>query len=699
MSVLIMTKMNTTHAVHFTAVDIKMQHTQITQIIRKMLSCSLTKMCSLSDHLGNTFDCTSPYIKHCSASSKAFTMTSVSHYSTFSFCGNVKILPILSMKATLYLRVIAKHIIRFNFFRFAFDRTYKLCGPDELYIKDHSMKNTHVYCGFRIPWSMLSTGRKCDIVIKVLSGSTSSMTLFYHAVYKPHIVRVMIVDVRFLLDRPLVKTFLYQAIAHIYTISSLPHNVIQLSVIWRRTEGVHSIIVFDGPGSRSLIIMSLNHDTDGGVFNTTTSAYSMSILVEHTTNTHNAPILKMKTSNALQNNICKSPRKGKHTSNLFHLLSLRSRSTNDNFVCRYKSTGSPGLPYPKVYLTELVFFGADTVHNEGCSYGGIFIYLLKGNSTYIDTAMCESLTRFTWYPDDENIEIFVVWYLGYSHGSLKGIIGYNICPTTRLVDNTLMSYFDEGAACHCYVCYATSCNVMLKRPGKSFGPSRFEIDRRLHLINILNKLHVIENMSYRCESKVTTWSRDFQYWSFYKSTNIYVFKSQMTSHRVEYNYLHNITAFVATCLKVPVVMKLTRHQCGQATGLLPDTLATLISLYQPCGSREFSTTTFYHSKPIGVEIVLFVKRPRVCDPLCAMKTIIIHEVMPDESMVYKYNFSFVSQFEWHTHRNQGGFSFIIHPQNKKCHKPCLIYQVTELVRNTSSIYKHRGHVYKLFPLG
>ena len=129
----------------------------------------------------NTLACLSPHISHCKPNNKSF-MKSHNAHNNFPFCGNILILPISFINTKLSLRVIKNHILQFYFLLFIFDRTLDTCGPDKLHLIDKSMKTSHIYCGSRMPWELISTGRHCEIIIHVTSSSTSRMMLFYHAI-------------------------------------------------------------------------------------------------------------------------------------------------------------------------------------------------------------------------------------------------------------------------------------------------------------------------------------------------------------------------------------------------------------------------------------------------------------------------------------------------------------------------------------
>ena len=690
-----------TDAKHFTAIDIQMKHAPITSVINKMFSCSLTKTLSLRERLRNTLDCLSPHIIHCKATNKAFMTSYAAHYSSFSFCGNIITQPIYSIHTTVSLRVLDSHILQFDFLLFAFFRTSATCGPDKLHLVDHAINKTHAYCGSRRPWKIISTGSHCDIMMKVLGGSSSRMTLFYHAIYKPHITGVMVVYDQLLLTESLENTFTQQIQIHSFTLSVLPYQVIHLSVVWQKVYGLDYVRVYDGPGEKSPIIMFLNKTSHSGSYQTKTSAFSMYLLITPTTQILSLSMFSVKTLKSKQR--CKTGHtfEGEYAA-MLESFSLKSNSKNDNFVCRFQSTKRSFQPHPSIYVEDLVFSGAntlDSLYTQGCNYGGIFIRVLYTNSSFIDIALCANLKHFSWYPDQtSSIELFAIWYSGYSEGRVIGYIHYGYCPAVHLSSNSILSQFDEVSSCQFYICYKTSCNVRLGYKEKSFGPSSLKITVPYKLQLMPTKSETIEKVPVDCKSEVDTWAFDKIQLIYNKSTHRrHLFQFYTDSFIENYIFLHNLTVSIDTCLQFPVGMLLVIHKCGTSqpfTDLYRP--GFLINVYSPCSDMEFERSKFYHTNPVSVEIVLFINiKMMLCDPLCRNKTIIIHEVIPDEGIVYRYNFSFTGQFKWLTHHNQGGFSFTVHPRNTNCRVKCAINIATELTDDTPDTNKYH---YKAFPM-
>ena len=227
-----LSQLHTTEGAHFTALSVKMKHMRINTIINQLHTCSHRKTFSLHEQLTFMFLCISPHIRHCRLTDKPFRKTSILHFSSFTFCGHIHIPPKSPVDGTLYVTVQRNHLIQFNFLIFVFYRNFHICGPDELNLVDHSVNKTHVYCGCRMPWDMMSGGRDCDIILKVATGSSSMMVLFYHAIYKPHIDKMAVVNSVLLGKASLQNPFIHETIVHSFTFSALNHQVIQIGG-WR----------------------------------------------------------------------------------------------------------------------------------------------------------------------------------------------------------------------------------------------------------------------------------------------------------------------------------------------------------------------------------------------------------------------------------------------------------------------------------
>ena len=221
--------------------------------------------------------------------------------------------------------------------------------------------------------------------------------------------------------------------------------------------------------------------------------------------------------------------------------------------------------------------------------------------------------------------------------------------------------------------------------------------------------HTIEGFSIDCKSEVNTWSLNRIQWIYFKAIHErHIFKSNIDTFMESYPFLHNLSVSIDTCTHVPIRMLLLINKCRLKTDLQysPEYKRTgcMLNLYRPCSIRNtFTRVTFYHTKPVDVAIVVSVKlKHNICDSSCKNKTIIIHDLIPDEGIVYQYNFSFTGHFKWHTHHKQGGFSFTVHPHNRtKCNISCDIglEVATELIEDTSDNNMLHVYDYKVFPMG
>ena len=262
-----------------------------------------------------------------------------------------------------------------------------------------------------------------------------------------------------------------------------------------------------------------------------------------------------------------------------------------------------------------------------------------------------------------------------------------------------MSQFDEINSCQFYICYKTSCTAHLRYKKKSFGPGALLITVPSKLQLKPTKSQAIEKVPVDCKSEVNIWAFDKIQWIYNNSTHQrYLFKSYTDIFIEVYSFLHNLTVSIDRCLQFPVGMLLVINKCATSHPFIYLPMSgSLLDLNAPYTDKD-TRNTFYHINPVSVEIVLFIKiiKRALCDPLglCQNRTIIIHEVMPDEVIVYQYNFTFTGQFEWHTHRNQGGFSFTVHQRDTKC-PPCAINIATELTDNKPDTNKYH---YKAFPM-
>ena len=159
------------------------------------------------------------------------------------------------------------------------------------------------------------------------------MTLFYHVIYKSHVTSVMAVSDRLVLDTSLKDVFVQYIQTVSFTLSVLPQQIIHLSVLWQENEGLDYIRVYDGPGHQSPIRMVLNRDIPSGTHKNTTSAFSLYLLVSHTTHRFTIAIFDMKVIDSKHEQTCKT----RSTQNMvkydtFESFSLRSNDGRENLT-------------------------------------------------------------------------------------------------------------------------------------------------------------------------------------------------------------------------------------------------------------------------------------------------------------------------------------------------------------------------------
>ena len=690
---------NRAPSVHFSDMDARITITDRNVITKSLLLCFKGKSSSLKEALEYIFLCEIYYIKHCTDT--PFRPNISFKYQRLPYCGNIHIRPGASINTKLSIKVIEKHILKFNFIIFNFHRTFKVCGPDTLHLTDHVLNTTSVYCGSRMPWTMVSAGEWCDITINVSSNLSSTMKLFYQAKHRRDIRRVSASDWLHLRG-PITNVFIAKTVSHSILFTALPHQTVLTQVSWIDYTATDNVLVFDGPGKYSPVILHLKQESPTSVYSATSSAFNAYIMISHQINTYNSTNFHLEAT-VTRMRVCNSTYSQKTD-----FLSEHSFHTKRNSVCMFHYSLRPGIitAFPLIHFINFIFIGPDTiqtVHTDGCDYGGIFIDVDK-NVSYIDRAVCKSSKDFVMYVDLLYLKLFVIWFQGYSSGSFKGRVQYRNCPTSYISAHTQLTYFTEK--CHYYVCQADKCVVRLQKYNTSFGPIVLKIAKAedLEILPLRIKLPFICRSEVRVQSvwskqwiidktAQTTHKRISAFWRSYKHNYIYT---------KEYDFLHNCTSYIKTCYQSPIGIALTVQQCN--TFIVPETRPItsggILNLYHVCKITKSKEVTWYILEPKNVDIILQIKSYFRCTDRCTKTTIIIHESIPDQQMVYRYVYAFSGEFTWHAHKNQGGFSVTILPEeNCRPREICVFTITTQLTQPTPDTYEHSRYDYQLLPQG
>ena len=641
---------------HFTAYHNQKNDAVKAMTLKRLVVCLQSRDYSQIESLRDIFKCESSFIKHCI--SREFKPGNLQQYHRLPHCGRLYLPGTSTIQTTISIFVRKKYVLELDFLIFDFYRTFDSCGPDQVNILDDSLKTLHMYCGKRVPWKMTITRRIFHVRINLKNIHISRMTLFYYYLYTHHIDSIITVT-----KWPLIHTtwslnnMLFQkTVAHSISFCVSHQLTIIAQVKRENEETLDTIEIFDGPGKLSSSIMLMRHEFSSNIYEAVTSAFNIYILIKHTPGSFNRSVINLRRGYAGKTRCNFRSNKIKH----IQYILVRSSWKSGNVVCMHEINGfTPyGKTFPLIYIQRFVFTGPNTLesyHTEGCNYGGVFIRMFD-NSSYTDRALCEPRRQFVIYMNVTRIQLYIVWFRRYSKGALKARIQFRKCPTTYAVNYLSSPGFNELNSCHYYVCVGKTCTVQLEIYGKSLGPS----DIKVATANNMDGLSVPIRLPFKCKSEIRIRALLARHWIFDKSST-----TQYSGHHVQYAYdnytesfdfLHNSTVTITSCDQSPAAVGLVIFRCGYNV-INADQAFTRGQLYvtNNCKVNFTKPTILYYVEPEDVQLSILVATEGGCQHSCWKKTIVIHEVVPQEGAVYNYNFSLASKAVWTTHKNQAGF--------------------------------------------
>ena len=363
-------------------------------LIRRTSLCSQAYMNNLQKQFAHMFYCVSSYIRHC-----RFTIdssTSKKHNMSISFCSKIYLM-FIPPGTTLYsIYSIPEHFISIDFLVFIFFRTFDVCGPDKVNVLDISIKENHIYCGRRTPWSILSGGRRIHLVVDKSSIKLCRLSLFYTAKHLNQIKGVTEERVWGLPNSVLPIAFPGQILANTFSLCVSPQLKLVAEINWLKQTNSLMVAVYDGPGIYSPCVFVADSLKLTGNYRAPTSAFCIYVVIKNTAIAYDETSLMIKSVSA-NSKVCKV-----HTNKRQMMGFVRETSTNSkgNFVCTKTIFGEHNLYFmvPMLHVVRLIFDGPDTLIdslNEGCHYGGIFLNVIEGNSTFKARAILAGNSHYT----------------------------------------------------------------------------------------------------------------------------------------------------------------------------------------------------------------------------------------------------------------------------------------------------------------
>ena len=136
-----------------------------------------------------------------------------------------------------------------------------------------------------------------------------------------------------------------------------------------------------------------------------------------------------------------------------------------------------------------------------------------------------------------------------------------------------------------------------------------------------------------------------------------------------------------TCKQSPAAIGIVINYCDVSSSENGNVVeGGILDFDHQCSLYLTSSATLYYTEPRNVEMVVKVEKKHNCFKSCLDRSVMIHEVIPDDDVLYNYNFTLNGNFTWNTHTKQGGFRLIMTKDNT-CERGCYIAVKIQLAEN------------------
>ena len=348
--------------------------------------------------------------------------------------------------------------------------------------KYNGINSSIFFNGKRLPWTTLIDNNKVTILIKTVLYRKYKLNLFYSSYKLFWLFRIHQVDSMAVSGKTHIKTHSLSAVQPRYKIERFQYTVLalglnQLKLFILATQSNTKLTVYDGPGHLANILFQMNCIRKCVDQHVTTSTFSAYIQIDFMSldQFDNITIHVEKFENTVYP-ICR------HGSNK-HIYTQFSE--NQNSICRIYIRGSKASVALRV--NTFIFDGARTAISEqrqsNCQYGGI--YYFSGIPHFKRSAtlrICETRSYFTLASKGPIFDGLVVWFKGYSKGSLSAYAISSKCIQYELelfgnptVTSQRIVTVDDTTECLGYICpplqtsYQTFCKILLRSSGGSLG--------------------------------------------------------------------------------------------------------------------------------------------------------------------------------------------------------------------------------------
>ena len=480
--------------------SLKKENGQTTLLLRDLFTCIRgSRHFFISHYVAGVYDCIRTNLHNCVvkkpvpisesiiSGAPLFPQTSVIH------CGSiwVKENPPDAFEKQVVVQVMKGHHIHFGILLFKFS-LLRLSSRLRVHCVRHSMiigteTETEMYCGSRIPWTILVTESKAAVRLIITKYIPYSLKIFYsgfHQNWVENVAQVMTRDYQknnsIEISQSLNIRGIYGKWHEFYMVVN-PPDIIMLQVVWLEKSNT-SMQIHDGPGPVSKLIYRQNEQTShahGAMKSTSFSAFAR---IASTYRYDISVRIHMSISdNVWLYDVC-GPR-------LRRLGSITAKSRRDkNTACSYSFSNLVSKHYI-ISLKSFTYNGPDMINSLSsnvCQYGALVIYF----TTVQEVVYCENISGLKLYSTTDTFTIVIAWFSGYSRGELiltsslmdcNVLYGELLSPEKRNNSDVTLRIGQEDRLCSILICppalseRKTRCVVKLGPP--SLGTTKIRVSR------------------------------------------------------------------------------------------------------------------------------------------------------------------------------------------------------------------------------
>ena len=433
--------------------------------------------------------------KHCTATGYTF-LRNMTRTNTHPYCTHIVLENNYhdTSPMIIHSHFLAGYIILVDFviFDFEWQENDRIHGLLINHKNSKGLKNSNFFHGKRLPWTTLIDNNKVTIIIKTVLYRKYKLNLFYSCHKWFWLVRIHQVDNMAVTGVARIKPHSISAIQQRYKIERFQYTVFsfglqKVDILISATQSNTKLTVHDGPGHLANILIQMNCIRKCVDQHVTTSTFSAYIQIDMLgLNQFDNITIHVKIHEQTVYPICR------HDSNK-HIYTQFNK--NQNSICRIYIRGSRASVAWRV--NTFIFDGARTAISDqlhdNCQYGGIYYYSGTDISQFRRSPtirICETRFDFTLASKGPIFDGLVVWFKGYSKGSLSAYAISSKCIQYELelfgnptVTSHRLVTVDDNTDCHTYICpplqtsYQTFCKISLRSSGGSLGIIKLRISQ------------------------------------------------------------------------------------------------------------------------------------------------------------------------------------------------------------------------------